>query len=207
MAALTPFSFRPGKTLLHGFDVRFKLISVVVISLSLVNAAAAALSVITALFVLLSFHIRIPILDSVKELRYILFLLVLVFFARLFSTPGEALFKVYGIILSKNGMREGALVCWRLFLVIYLGTLFISTTRISQIKRSVEWFLSPIPLIPAKRIATMMGLIVRFIPVIFQKTREVSEAQRARCAENIKNPFIRLKRLAFPMVGRVFQDA
>jgi energy-coupling factor transporter transmembrane protein EcfT len=63
------------------------------------------------------------------------------------------------------------------------------------------------PFIPGKRIATMMGLIVRFIPVIFIKTHEVSEAQRARCSENIKNPFVRLRRLAFPMVRRVFQDA
>jgi biotin transport system permease protein len=207
MAALTPFSFRPGKTLLHGFDVRFKLILVVVISLSMVTAAIPALSAVTALFILLSFHIRMSITAAVKELRYFFFLLILVFFARLFSTPGEALFKVYFITVTKDGMVEGALVCWRLLLVVYLGILFISTTRISRIKWAVEWFLSPIPFIPGKRIATMMGLIVRFIPVIFHKTREVSEAQRARCSENIKNPFIRLKRLAFPMVRSVFQDA
>ena len=207
MAALTPFSFRPGKTLLHGFDVRFKLILVIMISLSMVNAALPALFAVTTLFILLSFYIRMSIVAAVKELRYFLFLLILVFFARLFSTSGETLFKVYFIIVTKNGMVEGVLVCWRLLLVVYLGILFISTTRISKIKWAVEWFLSPIPFIPGKRIATMMGLIVRFIPVIFHKTREVSEAQRARCSENIKNPFIRLKRLAFPMVRSVFQDA
>jgi len=207
MAELTPFSFRPGKTLLHSFDVRFKLILVVMISLSMANAAVSALSAVTALFILLSFHTRMSIADAVKELRYFLFLLLLVFFARLFSTSGEPLFNFYFITLTKNGVHEGALVCWRLLLVVYLGVLFISTTRISRIKWAMQWFLSPIPFMPAKRIATMMGLIVRFIPVIFQKTHEVSEAQRARCSENIKNPFIRLKRLTFPMARGVFQDA
>jgi energy-coupling factor transport system permease protein len=120
MAELTPFSFRPGKTLLHSFDVRFKLILVVMISLSMANAAVSALSAVTALFILLSFHTRMSIAGAVKELRYFLFLLLLVFFARLFSTSGEPLFNFYFITLTKNGVHEGALVCWRLLLVVYL---------------------------------------------------------------------------------------
>jgi energy-coupling factor transporter transmembrane protein EcfT len=207
MAELTSLSFRPGNTLLHSLDARFKLILVVMVSLSIVHAGLTELSAITILFVLLSFYIRLSIVDTAKSLRYFLFLLVLVFLARLLSTSGEAFLSFYFITITKNGIYEGLIVCWRLLLLVCLGLLLISTTRTSMVKRAVEWLLSPIPLIPEKRIATMMGLIVRFIPVIFHKTREVSEAQKARCSQNIKNPFIRLKRLAFPMVKSVFKDA
>jgi energy-coupling factor transporter transmembrane protein EcfT len=55
--------------------------------------------------------------------------------------------------------------------------------------------------------ATMMGLIVRFIPVIFQKTHAISEAQKARCIERRKNPCYRLKALVMPLMRGVFQDA
>ena len=207
MAELTSFSYRPGDTLIHDLDARFKLILVVMVSLSVVHAGLAALSAVTTLFVLLSFYVRLSIVNTAKGLRYFLLLLMLVFLVRLLSTPGEPLFSISFITITKNGIYEGVIVCWRLLLVVYLGLLFVSTTRTSVIKRAVAWFLSPIPLIPEKRIATMMGLIVRFIPVIFHKTREVSEAQKARCSQNIKNPFIRLKRLAFPMVKNAFKDA
>jgi energy-coupling factor transporter transmembrane protein EcfT len=207
MTELTTFSYRPGATLLHGFETRFKLILVVLVSLSIVHADFPALSAITALFFLLSLYIRLSIAGTAKALRYFLFLITLVFLARLLSTSGEPLFSFYFFTITKKGIYEATMVCWRLLLVVYLGVLFISTTRTSRIKHAVEWFLSPIPIIPEKRIATMMGLIVRFIPVIFHKTHEVSEAQKARCSQNIRNPFIRLKRLAFPMVKSVFKDA
>jgi biotin transport system permease protein len=207
MAQLTAFSYRPGRTQLHNCDTRFKLILVVMISLSIVHAGVSALSAVTALFVIVSFYIRISIVAAAKSLRYFGLLLVLVFIARLLSTPGDVLFSFYFITITQNGLFQGIAVCWRLVLVVYLGILFIATTRTSRIKQVVEWFLSPIPWVPEKRIATMMGLIVRFIPVILYKTYEVSEAQRARCSPNIKNPFVRIKRLAFPMVKSVFKDA
>ncbi len=99
------------------------------------------------------------------------------------------------------------MVCWRLLMVVLLGFLFISSTRISAVKWSVQKLLSPVPFIPEKRMATMMGLIVRFIPVIFQKTRDVSEAQKARCVELRKNPLYRLETFTMPLMRGVFQDA
>ena len=207
MADVTPFSYRPGNTLLHDFDTRFKLILMVMISLSIVHAGLSGLWAITALFIPLFLYVRVSIIAAARSLRYFLFLLMLVFIARLLSTPGDALFSFSVITITRNGFYEGIVVCWRLILVVGLGILLIATTRTSCIKRAVEWFLAPVPLIPEKRIATMMGLIVRFIPVILHKTHEVSEAQKARCSQHIKNPFIRLKRLAFPMVKSVFKDA
>jgi energy-coupling factor transporter transmembrane protein EcfT len=207
MAQLTAFSFRPGNTLLHKLDVRFKLILLVLISLSTVNAGMSSLAAISLAFIFPARMLRISVLGCLTELRYFFLLLALVFLARLFSTPGVPLFTLGFVTVTKNGLHEGLLVCWRLFLVVWLGIFFVSSTRIAHIKWAVAWFLSPLPLIPEKRIATMMGLIVRFIPMIFQKTHDVSEAQKARCSDHIHNPILRLKRLAFPMVKRVFLDA
>lgn len=207
MAELTSFSFRPGHTRLHGLDVRFKMILMVLLSLATVNAGAAALSLLSAVMVMLGLHIRLSVRSTLRELRYFFLLLALVFLARLVSTPGTVLAGVGFITMTQSGLVQGILVCWRLMLVVGLGLFFVSTTRIAHIKWAMEWFLAPIPWIPAQRVATMMGLIVRFIPVIFNKSREVSDAQKARCSQHMKNPFIRVKRLIFPMARRVFQDA
>ena len=207
MAALTPFHYRHGNSLLHGLDARFKIVLMVIFSLSLIHMSFPGLFSLTLLLALLFLHARIPITSFITELRYFFVLLLVVFLLRLISTDGDPLFRVPWVTLSKQGLREGTLVCWRLLMVVLLGFLFISTTRISAIKTSVQQLLAPIPLIPEKRLATMMGLIVRFIPVIFQKTHIISEAQKARCIEHRKNPLYRLKVFVMPLMRGVFQDA
>ncbi|OEU72588.1 MAG: hypothetical protein BA864_00865 [Desulfuromonadales bacterium C00003093] len=94
-----------------------------------------------------------------------------------------------------------------MLLIVLAGLLFVSTTRPSEIRAAVEWFLSPFPFIPGKRVATMMSLIIRFIPVILEQAKETSDAQRARGVENRKNPVYRLMKLAVPLVRRTFESA
>jgi len=48
---------------------------------------------------------------------------------------------------------------------------------------------------------------VRFIPVIFQKAQDVSEAQKARCVTLRKNPLYRLQALTMPLMRGIFQNA
>jgi energy-coupling factor transporter transmembrane protein EcfT len=87
------------------------------------------------------------------------------------------------------------------------GLSFVLTTRSSEIKAAVEWMLKPLPWVPAKRIAIMLSLIVRFIPVIFEQAEKTAEAQRARGVENRKNPVYRLKMFGIPLMRRVFERA
>jgi energy-coupling factor transporter transmembrane protein EcfT len=94
-----------------------------------------------------------------------------------------------------------------LFLVVLVGLLFVSTTRPSQIKAAVEWFLTPIPFASGKQLATMLGLVMRFVPVILNQARETADAQRARCVENRKNPIYRIKKMGFPLLRRTFENA
>jgi len=187
MTTLTPFHYRHGNSLLHVLDARFKIVLMVMFSLSLLHASPLGLFGLTLLMALLFLYTRVPITAVLAELRYFFILLVIVFVFRLISTKGDPLFRLSWIVLSKQGLMEGAMVCWRLLMVVLLGFLFITSTRLSTIKWSVQKLLSPVPFIPEKRMATMMGLIVRFIPVIFQKTRNITDAQKARCVEYRKN--------------------
>ena len=207
MTSLTPFHYRPGTSFLHDLDARFKIILLVMLSLATLNTSVLSLVCLTLLMVFLMTRVTVSFMDLFTELRYFLILLLIVFILRLIATPGDPLFQVFGITLSRQGMLDGLMVCWRLLMVVLMGFVFISSTRISSIKSAVERLLAPLPLIPEKRLATMMGLIVRFIPVIFQKAHAVSEAQKARCVDNRKNPLYRLESLTMPLMRGVFQDA
>ena len=207
MTRLTPFHYRDGNTLLHSLDARFKIILLILFSLATLNTSILALALLTLMISSLMAFIRLHFFDLVRELRYFFMLLVIVFIIRFVATPGEPWFQLFQITLTKQGMMDGLLVCWRLLLVVLMAFIFVSSTRTSAIKSAVERLLAPIPLIPEKRVATMMGLIVRFIPVIFQKVQGVSDAQKSRCVTNRKNPIYRLRALSIPLMRGIFQDA
>jgi len=207
MTTLTPFHYHDGDTFLHSLDARFKIILLILFSLATLNTSILALVCLTLLIGMSITVLGVSIISLLNELRYFFILLLIVFIIRLVATPGDTLFQIFGIIFTRQGMLDGILVCWRLLLVVLMGLVFVSSTRISAIKSAVERLLSPIPFIPEKRVATMMGLIVRFIPVIFQKARDVGEAQQARCVGNRKNPIYRLQVLAMPLLRGIFQDA
>ncbi len=207
MAELTAFSFRPGASLLHVLDVRFKLVFLVLISLASLKAALLALCVLTFVLIGVIIDIRLPIKVILKELRYFLILLLFVFIARALTTPGSPLIQFKAVSVTREGVHGGIIVCWRLLIIIMMGLSFVSTTRPSEIKAAVQWFLNPFPFIPAKRIATMMSLIIRFMPVILDQAKETADAQRARGVENRKNPVYRLKKLLIPLMRRTFVSA
>ena len=207
MAELTAFSFQPGTSLLHKLDVRFKLLFLILISLVSLGGGFTGLGVLTGLVAGLSIHSRLPLKSGFKEFRFFLIFLVLILVARMLTTPGTALIEIKSIAITRSGLISGVLICWRLVIIALLGFLFVFTTPSSEIKAAVEWFLKPAAFIPGKRIATMMGLIARFIPVILNQAKETAEAQRARCVENRRNPLYRIVRLGVPLIRRTFEQA
>jgi len=207
MAELTAFSYRPGASLLHGFDIRFKLAFLVLVSLASLKAGPWALLVLTFMLVAVIIDTRLPVKSIFMELRYFLVLLFMVFIARALTTPGSPLIHMKGVSVTWEGIYIGSLVCWRLVMIIMAGLLFVSTARSSDIRAAVQWFLAPFPFIPGKRVATMMSLIMRFMPLILDQAKETAEAQRARGIENRKNPLYRLRKFAIPLIRRTFESA
>ena len=207
MAELTSFSFISGNSLLHNLDARFKIIFIVLLSLVSLNLYFIELGIFSILLLGVILYARLPFKSGLKELRYFLILLFLVFVARLLSSGGPPLIHFKYITITKQGLYDGTVVCWRLAFIIILGFAFISTTRPSAIKAAVQWFLTPVPFISEKKVAVMMGLILRFIPVIFDQARETVEAQKARGVENRKNPVYRIIKFGFPLMRRTFERA
>jgi energy-coupling factor transporter transmembrane protein EcfT len=207
MSELTPFSYRSGTSALHRLDVRFKLVCLIFISLASLKAYFISLFLLNVLALLLLLHIRVSLRSVFKEIRYFLILLLFVFAARALSTPGSPVVEFAILTITREGIHDGLLVCWRLLLIVLFGLSLVSSTRPSEIKAGVEWFLNPFPFIPAKRVGTMLGLMMRFIPVILNQAKETADAQRARGIENRKNPVYRLIKFGIPLMRRTFEDA
>ena len=207
MSELTAVTYRPGSTLLHRMDVRFKILFLVLISLSSLKTTPPALLVLTLVLSALMLDSRFPLRRVLKEIRYFILLLLMVFVARGITTPGSSLIQLKFLSFTREGIYSGIMVCWRLTVVVMIGLLFILTTRSSEIKAAVEWFLIPFPFLRGKRVATMMSLVIRFIPMILFQANETADAQKARGVENRRNPLYRLNKFTMPLIRGIFEKA
>lgn len=207
MAQLNAFGYRPGKSVMHGLDVRFKFGALLLLMLTAMNCGPLPLAVMSLFSAVAARRLGLSLRGIFAELRYFLLLLVLVFVARAFTTPGTSLSDLPWLPVSREGIQAGAVTVWRLFLVVFLGLLFVATTRAAAIKAAVVWFLRPFPRLPAQRIGTMLGLVLRFIPLVFLQAGATLDAQRARGVESRRNPFYRLTCFAIPFLRRLFLSA
>lgn len=207
MAELSAFNFHPGRSISHKLDARFKIIILMILSLTCLSANHSGCFVLTVAFVLLIYHCQIPFGSMTRELRYFVFLLFFIFVTRMLTVPGTIIYQNAIFSITLEGLLDGALVTWRLILVILLSVLFVTTTAPSDIKAGLERLLAPIPYLPNHRIAVMIGLVVRFIPVIANQARDTLDAQRARGVESRRNPVYRMTRFLGPLFRRTFKDA
>lgn len=207
MAEPATLGFRPGRSVPHRLDARFKLVSLAMVNLALLRADFPALAGLTALLLATIGHMGLPLRAFTREMRYFALLLLVVLLVRAVSTSGTALLSAAGVAVTREGLAAGGLICWRLAGIVLAGFIFIAATRPAEVRGAVIWLLAPIPWVPEQRAGTMLSLLVRFIPLILEQARETRDAQRARCVECRKNPATRLSVLAVALLRRIFEDA
>jgi energy-coupling factor transporter transmembrane protein EcfT len=205
VADLTAFTYQPGASILHRLDVRLKLALMAAASLASLRLDFAGIGLMALPLLAAAAGCCRSVRIRSSELRWMGLLLGFVFAARVLSADGTPAFSVLSLDITREGLREGALVGLRLALVFLAGTLLMATTRPAEVKAGVQWFLQPLPFVPAERVGTMLGLLVRFIPVIFEEVSRVSDAQRARAVENHRNPLRRAVKLGVPIMRGVFE--
>lgn len=200
-------SFRSGDSGVHRLDVRVKFAAFAALSLAILAYGPLPLTVISTFAFLLTRYAGLSPVRILVELRFFMFLLLLVIAARALTTPGAPLVDFPWLPVSREGVFVGTLTAWRLYLVAVLGLAFMVTTRPSAVKSAVVYFLKPFPRLPAARIGTMLGLQLRFIPLVFRQAEATHDAQRARGIENRRNPAYRMICFVVPFLRRLFTAA
>lgn len=200
MAQLTKFGYQHQDTSVDKIDPRIKITCLALISITSIYAKPLALLTTSITVIAILNLSKIKILLFLKEMFYFYILLVLIILSRSLSVPGKILFHWSFVTISYEGIYEGLLIVWRLLLIAILGLLVTATTPQSKIRSTIEWFLKPFPCIPHHIIGTMIALLIRFIPVVFLKAREIATAQRSRAIERRKNPIYRIVSFAVPVL-------
>ncbi len=207
MAELSPFGYRPRPAWINDCDPRIKLAALAGLSVCSLGAGWLSLALVTSVAGLLWLGLVPSAAVFWRHTRFFLFLLMVIVLVRALLTPGQVLLELGPLRLTLEGLKSGLLVAWRLLVIVLLGMILTASTSSARIRSAVAWFLKPVPLIDERQAATMIGLLIRFIPVIFRQVRETAAAQQARAVAASRNPLRRAVKLVLPVTRRIFLTA
>jgi energy-coupling factor transporter transmembrane protein EcfT len=207
MASMTLFTYCAGTTALHSLDVRYKTVLMCMVSLAVFTSGPAGCLVCFPVLLILTRTLGISLPQIVSEFKWFFVLLGIMVAARALTVPGTPVVSFSGLVVTQEGLARGALVAARFFLVMMTGLLFSATTRPSDLKSAAQWFLKPVPFVPEKRVAVMISLFLRFMPLILFQAGQTADAVNARCGSLQKNPIRRIRFLTLPLLKKTVMAA
>lgn len=198
------------ESVVHRLDPRVKLFAtlVYICSLFVVNRAAGYAVALLFLAVVIRLS-HVPFRFMVRGMKAILFLLVMTFAFNLFLVPGEAVFSIWKLTVTKEGIATAVKMAVRLSLLIIGSSVMTLTTTPNNLTDGLEKALKPLQKlhVPVHEIAMMMSIALQFIPKLMEKTDRIMKAQMARGASFDEGNLIEKAKSMVPLLVPLFVSA
>jgi biotin transport system permease protein len=204
MAYRLVFHYFPGDSVLHRWDARCKFVCLALMTCGLLQMNERALVVLSVLFVTTVATCRLPLKSIARDLKAWSLFLFLIFLVQALGhtgSGGEGALPAW-FPFSEAGLYAAALTCWRLGLILCCGVLFTLVTKPRELRDALIWFLKPLPFLPAQRIALMVTLTLRLLPLIMDQLEEVSVATRSRLGNHRRGMLRKARALLLPLFSR-----
>ncbi len=207
---ITLGQYYPKESQIHNLDARTKIIGTIVYIVSLfcvrsfLGFAIAAAALVTVVAVS-----QVPFKFITKGIKPILVLIIFTMIINMFATPGEVIFTIWKLRLTKEGLIRAVFMAVRLILLIFGSSVLTLTTKPIQLTDGLEKLLSPLQLIglPAHELAMMMTIALRFIPTLLDETDKIMKAQTSRGADFESGNIIERAKGLIPLLVPLFVSA
>ena len=196
------FRYVPGSGFLHRMDPRVKMPILVLTCAATFTVLPAGLAPAAGFALLLWLLSGLGVSAIGNGAKGIGILLLLIVAGLSLSTPGRPILTPW---TSVEGFEAGLLLSARMVILLLCGTLFVSTTLISELQAAIVWYLSPFPFLRGKRVAITISLVIRLIPLVADEYAGLREAELSRCAANSRRPVRRIVRMAVPLLLRTLE--
>lgn len=207
---ITIGQYFPGESIVHRFDPRLKIITMIffIISLFFINTFIPYIFV--AIYLLMIIKIaNLPLKVVLKGLKPLRWILLITFVINIFFLPGEPLFKLGFLTISKEGLKTACLMAIRLMFLVLGTSLLTYTTSPIELTDGIEALLKPMKKIgvPSHEIAMMMTIALRFIPTLIEETDKIMKAQMARGADFESGNIIKRSKNLVPLLVPLFVNS
>ena len=183
---ITLGQYFPGKSLIHRFDPRSKIIFTVLFIVA-IFLCRTLLSYVLPVVILLAFIAISKVQPKVflKGMKPVIFIVVCTALLNLFYTSGDVLWS-FGILkITEEGIWKAVFMVIRILLLISCTLLLTYTTSPILLTDGLERLLRPLKKVkfPVHELSMMMSIALRFIPTLIQETDKIISAQKARGAD------------------------
>ncbi len=206
--------YYPLDSPLHRMDAAAKTACAVLLLVA-VFLADSPYSVIgfAAFSLVLLYLSALPPLQVLRGIRSVLVILLITSITQLLFAPGRVLLRLGPFNVTNAGVVNGLVYSLRIVFLTLVVALLAMTTPPTDLVRGFERLLGPLRLlgVPVRRLALVMMLAFRFLPVLLGRAEDIVVAQVSRGARlESRNPLKRLGAL-FPLVmpffATCFRDA
>ena len=207
---ITLGQYYQADSVIHRLDPRVKLGATILFIISLFAFHGVGGYVTAALFLALVIRLSgVPFRFMIKGMKSIVFLLSITVIFNLFLTPGEPVFSLWKLTVTREGVKLAVLLSVRLGLLIIGSSVMTLTTTPNQLTDGLEKMLKPLNKlkVPVHEIAMMMSIALRFIPILMEETDKIMKAQLARCADFESGNLIRKAKSLVPLLVPLFISA
>ena len=136
-------------------------------------------------------------------------LLLITIFFNMILTPGEVVWKLGFIKVTKEGLVLAGTMAIRLVYLVIGSSIMTLTTTPNQLTDGLERLLRPLNKlhVPVHEISMMMSIALRFIPILLEETDKIMKAQIARGADMESGNLIQKAKAMIPILVPLFVSA
>lgn len=128
---------------------------------------------------------NVPVKQTLKGIKPLLFILVLTAMLNIFFVDGTTLFTIGPVRVTYEGIVSAIKLFVRLVMLIITASLMTLTTTPMSMTDGIEKLLKPFDKVgvPSHEIAMMMSIALRFIPTLLEEAQRIMKAQSSRGAD------------------------
>lgn len=207
LATLSLGQYYPVESPAHRLDVRVKIVVTLLwATVLLAISNFLGLLAMTLVLIVAIKTCRVPGRLVLRGLRPLLHILWLTLLIHLLFTGGPQAFAWGPLSVSYTGIELGLFVTVRLVLLVAGTSLLTLTTTPIQLTDGLEYLLRPLKLIrvSSHELALMMGIAVRFVPLLLGEADKIMKAQMARGADFSSGGVVKRARGLIPLLIPLF---
>ena len=182
--------FSPGHSWLHRLPAEVKLISLLMLAVSLLAVTHIGIYIGYFLFICVMLPVsQTPLSFLISVLRKYLVLILVPFFLPLFFGSGTHLLINFGIIkITSHGLHLGSLIALRIIFLIMTSALLMRTTSPPQLVNALGSLLRPLRVVGIKpqRIAALLSMAWTAVPHLWTTTRDTVTATDFKNIKSIR---------------------
>ncbi|HHY64699.1 MAG TPA: energy-coupling factor transporter transmembrane protein EcfT [Clostridiaceae bacterium] len=183
---ITLGQYIPGNSILHRLDPRTKILwTMILMVVTFLIDSWLEYVMMGSLVLLLIIVSGIPVRQTLKGLKPLLFILAFTAILNIFLTGGTPLVTIGPVRITYEGVMSAVKLFLRLVMLVITASLMTLTTTPMTMTDGIERLLRPLGKIgvPSHEIAMMMSIALRFIPTLMEETERIMKAQASRGAD------------------------